>query len=110
MYMLALLISAPLFLQAQTQSELNSYQMGQLNRFNSRAMVKISDEKKLRKFAKITKDEAAEIAVKECNLKERGYIRLKRYGRLLYYEINSPKGRVKINALDKKVITCGGEK
>ena len=110
MYWFIALIFTPLILGAQTQSELNSYQMGQLNRFNSRPLVKLSDEKKLRKFAKIDKDEAAKIAIKECNLKKRGYIRLKRYGRIIYYEMTSPNGRVKINALDGKVITCGGEK
>ena len=91
-------------------AKLSTSQMGRLNRFNHRSSVSFADTATLKRFAGIDRDEARAIAHKTCGVPESGRILLKRKGRTLYYDLDTPGGSVTINALDGSVIRCAGEK
>lgn len=89
---------------------LDSSQMSKLNRYNHRASVGHADMTRMKRYAKISPQKAAEIAQKACGTTHTSRIVLKRKGRMLYYEITGVDGRTKINALDGEVIRCAGER
>ncbi len=94
---------------AFSSSMLDSTQMSQLNRYNHRQSVIFSDMTKLKRFAKIDQKRATSIARKECEPMEIKFVSLKRRGRLLYYEIFTDTGRIRVNALDGQLIQCEGD-
>ncbi|WP_457596293.1 hypothetical protein [Hydrogenimonas sp.] len=90
----------------QAQSLLDSAQTSRLNHYNHRFGSRFCNAAKMRDFAKITPKQAHRLASEACRLSNPGTPRLKRKGRLLFYDIAATGGYARINALDGAVISC----
>jgi uncharacterized membrane protein YkoI len=87
---------------ANTQMKVESKTL--LHTYSHKPSMKLKKQRELRALAKVTKDEAIQIASTLCH-EDVTAQKLSNRGQLLYYRIFTTNCKVEVNALDGKIIS-----